>query len=270
MRRSLYLVPAAALLGGVLALPLAIGLVRGAGHWGALFHDAALPRIALTTLAFAAASVALELALGLAFALLLHRAFPLRGPVRAAALVPWALPTAVMAMSWRWIFNDTYGIANDLAIRLGLLDQGIAWLGRPGTAFAALVVADVWKTAPFVTILILAGLQSIPEDLYEALSLDGAGPVRRFRMITLPLLRPALALAVVFRLIQALGVFDLAWVLTGGGPADATRTVALYIYDQQFRYLDTGYGAALTGAFGLATFALAAGAGGCVRGRGAS
>ncbi|MBI3270030.1 MAG: sugar ABC transporter permease [Planctomycetes bacterium] len=270
MKRYLYFAPAAALLGGVLALPLAIGLARGTGHWGALFRDAALPRIALTTLSFAGASVVLELGLGLAFALLLHRTFRLRGPVRAAALVPWALPTAVMAMSWRWIFNDTYGLANDLAVRLGVLERGIAWLGRPGTAFAAIVVADVWKTTPFVTLLLLAGLQSIPEDLYEALSLDGAGPILRFRMVTLPLLRPALALAVAFRLIQALGAFDLVWVLTGGGPADATRTIALYIYDQQFRYLDSGYAAALTGAFGLATLALAAGVGRWVRGSSAS
>ncbi|MBI2900208.1 MAG: sugar ABC transporter permease [Planctomycetes bacterium] len=255
------------LLGLVLAVPLGISLSQGAGRFGELVSDPMLLKVAGTTGAFAAASVSLEILLGLLFALVLHRTFRLRGWVRAVALLPWALPTAVMAMSWRWIFNDTYGVANDLPLRLGLLREPIAWLGRPATAFAALVAADVWKTTPFVTLILLAGLQSIPRDLHEAMEVDGAGPVRRFFWITLPMLRPAIAVALTFRLIQALGIFDLVWVMTGGGPADSTKTVSLYVYDHAFRYLDGGYGAALTCAAAAAFFAVAAGAGALARGR---
>lgn len=265
--RHLYLIPAAVLVFGILGLPLALTVSQGRGHFAALFSDAALGRIALTTTAFAAISVALELLLGLGFALLLQQTIRARGLFRAVALIPWALPTAVMAMSWRWIFNDVYGVANDMLLKVGLLHEPIAWLGRPGTAFFALVAADVWKTTPFVTIILLAGLQSIPRDLHEAMSVDGAGPARRFFSLTLPLLRPAMAVAVTFRLIQALGIFDLVWVLTGGGPADSTRTLALHVYETLFRYLNLGYGAALTAAVVLFAFVVASAAGAAVRGR---
>jgi multiple sugar transport system permease protein len=256
------------LLACVFVVPMANCVLAGtAADYAELFRDRTLHRSAANTLLFASASVSLEMLFGLAFALLLHQTFKLRGMVRAIALIPWALPTAVMAMSWRWIFNDTYGVASDLLTRLGLAERGVAWLGQPGTAFAALVVADVWKTTPFVTIILLAGLQSIPRDLYEAMSVDGAGAIRRFLLVTIPLLRPAIALALTFRLIQALGIFDLIWVLTGGGPADSTKTVALYIYDNVFRYLKPGYGAALTVAVTLSVLAVALGAGALVRGR---
>ena len=265
--RSAYLLPAAALLLLVVALPLAAVLPAGLRHLPAVFRDPVLGRIVGNTLAFTVVSVFIELVLGLFIALVLHETFRLRGLVRAVALLPWALPTAVMAMSWRWIFNDTYGIANDLPMRLGLLSEPVAWLGRPGPAFLAVVLADIWKTTPFVTILLLAGLQSIPSDLYEAMAIDGAGRIRRFFLVTLPLLRPALALALTFRIIHALGIFDLIWVLTGGGPANATKTVAVYIYDQYFRYGERGQGAALTLITALGMFALAAGIGRLVRGR---
>lgn len=255
--RWIYLLPAGLLLTGVLGVPLVFSLAGGAGALVKIPADGVLPVVAINTLAFALTSTAIELLLGLAMALILNERIPMRGAVRAAALLPWILPTAVMALSWRWIFNDTYGLANDLLQRLGILDQGIAWLGRPGTAFLALVLADVWKTTPFVALLLLAGLQSIPPELYEAMSLDGAGPLRRFLRITVPLLRPAIALALTFRVIQAVGIFDLVWVLTGGGPANATRTVALHIHDQAFRYLDPAYGAALTGVTAAACFVLA-------------
>ncbi len=244
--RFLFLLPAGVLLFGILGFPLAATVAQSVGHYDEVLTDPLLPRVAWNTGAFAAASVSLELALGLAAALVLHHTLRFRGLVRALALLPWALPSAVMAMSWRWIFNDSYGIAGHLAGAVGLVDEPIAWLGRPGTAFAALVVADVWKTTPFVTIIVLAGLQTIPRELHEALSLDGAGALRRFWHLTLPLLRPAIAVALTFRVIQAIGIFDIVWVLTGGGPADSTRTVALHIYDTVFRYVRPEAGAALT------------------------
>lgn len=265
--RFAWLLPAALLLGAVLAAPLAAGLAGGLGRVGDVVRDPALARAARNTLVFAGLSVPLEMALGLAFALVLDRTFRGRGLARAVAILPWALPTAVMAMSWRWIFSDSWGVANDLPRALGAIDEPIAWLGRPGTAMAALVVADVWKTTPFVTLILLAGLQSVPRDLHEAMGLDGAGPVRRFVWITLPHLRPAIALALVFRLIQALGIFDLVWVLTGGGPADATRTVSLEAYDSVFRSVDPARGAAVTLVSAAGIFVVALAAGALARGR---
>ncbi|PSO54509.1 MAG: sugar ABC transporter permease [Cyanobacteria bacterium QH_8_48_120] len=194
---------------------------------------------------FTAISISLELAIGTGIALTLNQAFRGRGLVRTVAILPWALPTAVMALAWAWIFNDQYGIVNDLLLRVGLIDQSITWLGDPVRAMLALVVADVWKTTPFIAVILLAGLQAIPEDLYEAHSIDGANPWQNFVKITLPLLAPQMVIAVLFRFAQAFGAFELILVMTGGGPAGATEMVSLYIYDTVMRYLDFGYGAAL-------------------------
>ncbi len=265
--RAAYVTPALALALCVVIGPFVLSVGSGVPLLGEALTDASFGRAAWISIAFAGVSVALEFVLGLAMALLLDEATRMRGALRAGAIVPWALPTAVMAMSWRWIFNDSYGVANDLPLRLGLLDQAIPWLGRPATAFAALVVADVWKTTPFVTLILLAGLQTVPRDLHEAMSLDGAGPVRRFFHITLPLLRPTIAVALTFRLIQALGLFDLVHVLTGGGPASSTRTVAVYIYDVLISFHRRDYGAALTLVAVAGIFAIAAATAALVRGR---
>ena len=197
------------------------------------------------TSVFTLASVFLELLLGLGVALVLNKSFFGRGIVRTTAIIPWALPTAVMGLAWAWIFNDQYGVVNDLLLRLGLIETGINWLGTPGLAMIALIVADVWKTTPFISIILLAGLQSISEDLYEAHRLDGANPWQSFRQITLPLLMPQILIALLFRFAQSFGVFDLVQVMTGGGPAGSTETVSIYIYSTVMRYLDFGYGAAL-------------------------
>jgi multiple sugar transport system permease protein len=265
--RVAWVLPAVALAVCVVLGPFAASAAAGVPLLGEALGDASFGRAALVTLAFALVSVTLEFLLGLLIALLLDATLRMRGTLRAAALVPWALPTAVMAMSWRWIFNDTYGVANDLPLRLGLIDQAIPWLARPGAAFVTLVVADVWKTTPFVAIILLAGLQTIPRDLHEAMSLDGAGPVRRFLHITLPLLRPTLAVAVTFRLIQALGLFDLVHVLTGGGPGSSTQTVALYVYKVLIEFHRRDYGASLTLATVVAVFAIAAATAALIRGR---
>ena len=190
-------------------------------------------------------SVLLEFLLGLGIALVLNQTFKGRGIVRTIAILPWALPTALIALAWTWIFNDQYGVVNDILLRLGVIDTGINWLGDPTLAMVSVIIADVWKTTPFISILLLAGLQSIPSDLYEAQEIDGATPWQSFRQITLPLLLPQIVIALLFRFAQAFGIFDLIAVMTGGGPGGATETVSLYIYATVMRYLDFGYGAAL-------------------------
>ena len=242
----LYAAPALVLMALVNVVPI-LQCVYFADKAHALAGDTRLWFALKHTLAFTAIAVTIELALGLAIALLLFRPFPGRGLVRACVLIPWALPTAIMAMAWKWIFNDTYGVLGDLLYRVGMAaSPEIAWLADPVKAMGACVLADVWKTTPFMAILLMSGLAGIPEELYEAAAIDGAGPVRRFFLITLPLLKPTIALAVLFRAIQTFAIFDLIWVLTGGGPGGSTQMIALYVYDTVFRYLDLGYGSTLT------------------------
>lgn len=198
-----------------------------------------------TTTVFTTVSVVLELLLGLGIALVLNQRFVGRSLVRTTAILPWALPTALISLAWAWIFNDQFGVVNDILLRLGLIKTGINWLGDPTLAMMAVIFADIWKTTPFISILLLAGLQSISPDLYEAHAIDGATPWQSFRQITLPLLLPQILLALLFRFAQAFGVFDLIQVMTGGGPGGATEVVSLYIYSTVMRYLDFGYGAAL-------------------------
>ena len=217
----------------------------GLTNYGRMIGDGRFWQSLWNTSVFTTFSVVLELILGMVIALILNRSFPGRGIVRTIAILPWALPTALIALGWAWIFNDQFGIANDILLRLGLIETGINWLGRPVLAMMALVVADVWKTTPFISILLLAGLQSISGDLYEAYSLEGASAWQQFRKITLPLLMPQILIAALFRFAQAFGIFDLVSVMTGGGPGGSTETVSLYVYSMVMRYLDFGYGAAL-------------------------
>ncbi|MEM6426740.1 MAG: sugar ABC transporter permease [Cyanobacteria bacterium P01_D01_bin.128] len=198
------------------------------------------------TAIFTAVSLVAELFLGMGIALVLNQSFRGRGSIRTIAILPWALPTALIALAWRWIFNDQFGVWNDILLNwLNIIQQPVNWLGEPTAAMLAVIAADVWKTTSFVAILMLAGLQSIPQDLYEAHALDGASPWQSFRKITLPLLMPQIVIAMLFRFAQAFGIFDLIQVMTGGGPGGATEMVSLYIYATIMRYLDFGYGAAL-------------------------
>jgi len=259
--RTLSLLPAALLLLLVVALPIArviaLSVMRtemGEGfhlEWAGiepyvrLWQDGRWWTSLRNTAVFTSASVAVEMALGVAFALLLHRRFRGRGLARAVVVLPWALPTAVMALAWSWIFNDSFGVANDLLHRLGIAREPIAWLGHGGTAMFAMIAADVWKTTPFVTLIVLAGLQAIPLEVMEAARVDGLNARQRLMRITLPLLAPSLLVALAFRMVQAYGAFDLVYVMTGGGPGGATETVSLYAYQNYFRYLDFGYGSAI-------------------------
>jgi multiple sugar transport system permease protein len=197
------------------------------------------------TLVFTLGSVGLELLLGIGVALVMHARFRGRGLFRTAVLVPWAVPTVVAGMMWAWIYNDQYGVLNHLLAGTGLIDGHVAWLGMQETAMLSLIFADVWKTTPFMALLLLAGLQMIPEELYEAARVDGAGRFARFFKITLPLLGPTILVALLFRAMDAFRVFDLVFVLTGGGPGNSTETMSLYAYKYLFSYLEFGRGSAL-------------------------
>lgn len=221
-------------------------------NYGRMAQDGRFWQSLWNSTIFTFASVAIELVLGMAIALVLHQSFRGRGVVRTIAILPWALPTALIALAWTWIFNDQFGVVNDILLRLGIINSGINWLGDPTLAMISVIVADVWKTTPFISILLLAGLQSISNDLYEAQAIDGATPWQSFWRITIPLLMPQIVIALLFRLAQSFGIFDLIAVMTGGGPGGATEMVSLYIYATVMRYLDFGYGAALV----VVTFSL--------------
>jgi multiple sugar transport system permease protein len=219
-------------------------LVSDGRFWSALAHTAYFTLVA----------VGLELALGLGFALLLHSAAPGRGLLRVAILVPWAIPTVVSAKLWAWLFNPDYGLLPRL-----LHVHDVNWLGMPGYAMHAAILVDVWKTTPFVALLLLAGLQTIPDDVYRAAKIDGASPARTFMSITLPLLLPTIAVTVLFRALDAFRVFDAVYVLTDGGPANTTETLSIYAYKTLVRMGDFGYGATLSVVTFLCVVALSVG-----------
>lgn len=221
----------------------------GLANYATLVHDARFLSALGNTAYFTVVSVAIELLVGLPIALLLQRTFPGRGLVRAAVLVPWALPSVVSARMWAWLFNPDYGIV------VRLLPEGDRdVLGMPVAAMHAAIVADVWKSTPFVVLLLLAGLTAIPEELHRAARVDGARPWRIFTSITLPLLRPAILVTALFRGLDALRVFDTIFVLTGGGPASTTETLSIYAYKTMMNAGDFGYGSTVA----FATFVLVA------------
>jgi ABC-type sugar transport system permease subunit len=228
----------------------------GLGNFAKLATDAVFWRDLGQTFEFTIASVSLELVLGLAAALLLNRIVRGRTAMNSAVIMPWVLPTVVAATMWSLILNDRIGLVNSVLGRLGVMEEPIVWLG-PKLAMTSVILADVWKTTPFVAIILLAGLKSIPRAYYEAAELDGAGRWQVFRSITLPLLRPFIAVAVLFRAMDAFRIFDLIWVLTGG--ASRTETISIHIYKTLFRYADLGYGSAMTVALFAIVFAMSIG-----------
>jgi len=197
------------------------------------------------TVIFVGTTTFFELLIGILLALLIHHRFPGRGALRACVLIPWAIPTVVSAQMWRFLFNDAYGVVN-YAVFGAEITNYIPWLALPSTALLSIILADIWKTSSFAALLILAGLQVIPEELYQAARVDGAVAWRRFWHITWPLIRPALLVALLFRTIDAFRVFDLAFVMTQGGPADATNVLQLYGYKKMFVEGWMGYGSAIS------------------------
>lgn len=213
--------------------------------WGAIGH----------TGAFAAVSVTSELVLGLALAAAVDSMTRGRGVVRTAMLLPWAVPTVVVGLVWRFLFETPGGLMNTMLVRGGAAPP--IWFADPLAAWVPVVLADVWKTTPFVALLLLAGLQNIDRTLYEAARIDGASAWRQFTAITLPLLKPALLVALVFRTVDAFRVFDVIFVMTSGGPGTATETIAMYTFSALLENLRFGYGSALSVIIFTVTFLLA-------------
>ena len=195
------------------------------------------------TLYFTFVSVGIEILLGVLVALLLNREFAGRTIVRAIMVLPWALPTIVNAMMWRLIYNPEFGSLNALLSQLGLIDTYRSWLGTPGTAMNMVILADVWKNYPLVAIIVLAALQTIPRELYEAADIDGAGPWVKFWKVTFPAILGPLSVALILRMIEAFKVFDIIYLMTRGGPADTTKSVSFFVYQESFAYLRAGSGA---------------------------
>ncbi len=204
-----------------------------AGDWGISIRN---------TFSFAVVSVILETLTGLGVALLLNQEFKGRALVRTAVLVPWAIPTIVSAKMWGWMLNDQFGVINTYLMGLGIISQKIAWTAEPTYALWTVVLVDVWKTTPFMALLILAALQTVPKDCYEAARVDGVHPLRVFWKITLPLIRQPLLVAVVFRLLDSLRVFDLIYVLTANG--STTISMSGFVRREMVEYGNMGYGSA--------------------------
>jgi multiple sugar transport system permease protein len=213
-----------------------------------------------TTLYFTVLSVATELLVGFGLAFLLDGLTNGTGGssrwAQVMIVVPWAIPTVVSAQIWAWLYQPDYGLLNYLLHQVGLITQPINWLADPDWAIHAAVVMDVWKTAPFAALLLLAGLKTIPRNLYAAARVDGAGAWQQFRHITLPLLMPVVVIVLVFRTMDAVRVFDAVYVLTGGGPGNSTETLSIYAYKTLFQTLQFGYGSALATAMFLIVAAL--------------
>jgi multiple sugar transport system permease protein len=229
----------------IIALPELGKPFVGLENYHELIKDSVARHSFWVTAVFVAITTFFELLIGLFIALLINHRFPGRGLLRACVLIPWAIPTVVSAQMWRFLFNDAYGMINYAAFGADTA-RYIPWLAIPGTALSAIIVADIWKTSSFAALLILAGLQVIPEELYQAAKVDGAGLWRRFRHITWPLIRPALLISLLFRTVDAFRVFDLAFVMTQGGPADATNVLQLYGYKKMFVEGWMGYGSAIS------------------------
>ena len=209
-----------------------------------LVQDAQWWRSVQNTVVFTVFSVGAETLLGLGIAMLVNAKFPGRGAMRTAMLIPWAIPTVVSAQMWRWMYNDVYGVINDMLMKLHLTDKAYAWLANPRLMLPAVISVDVWKTTPFMALLLLAGLQSIPTELYEAARVDGATAWQNFTRVTLPLLRPALLVALIFRTLDALRVFDAIYVMTGTTPN--TMSMAVYARQQLVDFGLLGYGSAMS------------------------
>lgn len=214
----------------------------GFANYQLLLGDAEWWNAVWNTLVFAVSSVAIETVLGVVFALVMNAKFRGRALVRAAILVPWAIPLVVSGKMWAWMYNDLYGVVNAALLGMGLIAEPVAWLADADLAMAAVIATDVWKTTPFMALLILAGLQMVPKDVYEAARLDGISPVVVFFRITLPLIRPVLMVAVIFRTLDALRIFDLIYIMTSN--SRQTATMSIFARRELVEFADVGYGSA--------------------------
>lgn len=257
-----YLIPAVICLGGTVAFPIVKAaymslyynvLIRpreyafiGLGNYARLLRDDVFWLSLWNSLIWVFGSVSLQFLGGFAAALLLHQGFRGRALVRTVTLLPWIIPGIVVALVWEWLYQPNYGVINDLLVRSGLLRDRVAWLSDPILAMPAVIATNVWRGVPFFAIMLLAGLQAIPDDIYEAARVDGAGVTQRFWHITLPLLRPIIVVATATRIIWTFNYADLIFVMTSGGPANATQITSTYTLLQAYSNLDFGYAATLS------------------------
>jgi multiple sugar transport system permease protein len=211
-----------------------------------LFKDVRFHQSVINTVIFTFSSVSIEIILGIGIALLMKQNLPGNTFLKAVILIPWVIPTVVSAKMWEWIYNGDFGVLNFLLQWTGIIDNPVNWLGDPHWAMASIIAADIWKTTPFAALLLFAGLQTIPDELYESAKIDGAGAVKQFWFITLPLLLPIILITTIFRMMDALRIFDLVYILTGGGPANLTETLSVYAYKLLFQTLQFGYGSTIS------------------------
>jgi trehalose/maltose transport system permease protein len=216
----------------------------GLENYRTLWHDSIFRHSVWVTVKFTLITVSFEFVLGLIIALVVNSHFRGRGLMRAIMLVPWAIPTVVAAKIWQWMLDDVFGVVNDLLMKLHIISHPHAWISDPATSLASVCAVDIWKTTPFVALLLLAGLQVIPKDLYEAAEVDGASPLQQFWRITLPLLKPAILVTLIFRTLDALRVFDVFFVFFGNRPD--TQTMAIYAQSTIVGDGHVGYGAAIS------------------------
>src|SRR5499427_4531785 len=257
-----YLVPAALCMLATVVVPIGMAIKMslyndilykpqdyrfiGLGNYFRLVQDPVFWLSLWNSCVWVFGSVALQFVLGFAAALLLNQAFRGRALVRTLTLLPWIIPGVVVGLIWEWLYQPNYGVINDLLIRVGLMHERVAWLSSPDLAMAAVVFTNVWRGIPFFAIMLLAGLQAVPDELYEAAHVDGAGVFARFWHITLPLLRPIIVVATATRIIWTFNYADLIFVMTGGGPANATQITSTYTLTQAYSTLDFGYAGALS------------------------
>ncbi|TCU15988.1 carbohydrate ABC transporter permease [Rhizobium sullae] len=216
----------------------------GAGNFARLLSDAQFHIALWNTIIFTVTAVATEFLLGLGLALLLDKFIRRLTFLKTVLMIPMMLPPIAVAITWKLIYEPQFGVLNEIMFRLGLPLQ--AWAGDVNLAMFSIIVADVWQWTPFIFLLMLAGLASLPVEPYEAAALDGASSWQQFRDLTLPFLKPVIAIALLLRVMDALRLFDLVFILTGGGPADRTKVLSLYIYQVAYRFADPGYAAAMS------------------------
>ncbi len=217
----------------------------GLAQYLRFLEDARLRQTLVQTLIYSTLRVSGVMIISMGLAVLLNQGIPGISVLKRLFLVPWALSYVVNALVWGWIYHGNFGVLNAILLRLGLIDRYHVWLGEPGTALAAIVFADVWKSVPFAALMFMAALQGVPRDLIDAAKVDGATPWGRYRHVTLPWLRPVILVLLVVETMWALKAFDVIWVLTRGGPLDRTMVLNVYAYQQTFQFFNFGYGSAV-------------------------
>lgn len=268
---QLLISPSFIIIFGVFIVPIVYSLVTSVCHYNmaerafefvglknyaAMFADKYFLNSMKLTLVFTVLSVFFEIALGIGIAVVLNQKFFGRGFVRGLMILPWALPSVVNAVMWKWILNGNYGVLNALLMKIGILSEPYVWLGQQKSAFVCMLIVNIWKETPYVVLLTIAALANIPDDVYEAAKIDGANSWKSFWTITLPMIKPVVLILTITKTIWALQTFDLVHILTAGGPAAGTELLSFYIHKNTFKFLDFGYGSAMSYTLAIICFVL--------------